>query len=141
MNFNRVRIRISTQRDRYTLLENVIDSRDGLQGFPTSIDATRDRLLHHFPENLSPRSRLYFDLPASKSVSGGGGNLDLRNPLRNPFRVASPLPPLRDTVTKPPIGRKRSCFVNEASESLEKINSNPERYTNIIFFEIRIIEK
>lgn len=48
--------------------------------------------------NLSPRSR-YILIYQLRKACLEGGNVDLRNPLRNPFRVASSLSPLRDTAT------------------------------------------
>lgn len=140
MNFNRVRIRISTQRIDIPCWRT--SSTGGtLKAF--------QRLLTQHEIDYSATFRkpsssltLYFDSPASKSVSGRG-KPRLTQPLRNPFRVASSLPPLRDTVTKPPIAQKRTCFVNEASGSLEKINTNPSLYsltehTEYNLFEFRI---
>lgn len=144
MNFNRVRIRISTQRIDIPCWRT--SSTGGtLKAF--------QRLLTQHEIDYSTTSRkpissltLYFDLPASKSVSGRR-KPRLTQPLTKPFSCRLVVAAFKGHGHEPPIDQKRSCFVNEASGSLEKLNSNPSLYPltsqqmEYNLFEIRLIEK
>lgn len=88
---------------------------------------------------------LYFDLPASKSMSGGRKRR-LTQPLTKPFSCRLVVVAFKGHGHEPPIARKRSCFVNEASASLEKLNTDPSirfypNKRNITFSKFNTIEK
>lgn len=95
------------------------------------------------PGNLSPRSR-YILIYQLRKACLGGENLDLRNPLRNPFRVASSLPPLRDTATSlrstrnEAVSSTRLPGLWKSSTSLYPLTNQQTEYN---LSEIRLIEK
>lgn len=122
MNFNRVSVRISAQR---------IDTPCWWTSSTGGTLKAFQRLLAQHEIDYSTTFRkpissltLYFDLPASKSTSGRGKRR-LTQPLTKPFSCRLVVVAFKGHGHEPPIARKRSCFVNEASASLEKLNTDP----------------